>query len=81
MDIKEKIKCAGFTLEAVKIEGGWAQKATLTETGESRYRTYHYKAEAEKGLNEWTNYQPVAMFMREFHHNFWFGCDEVKEIQ
>ena len=76
-----KIKCDGFTLEVVKVKGGWAQKATLNETGESRYRIYHYKNEAEKTLREWENYQPLMYFMREFHYNFWFGSDEVKEVQ
>jgi len=64
-----KIECEGFTLEVVKVKYGWAQKATVGN--ESRYRLYHYKKEAELGLSEWTNYQPVGMFMRDFHHNFY----------
>ena len=63
-----KINCDGFTLEVVKVKGGWAQKATVGK--ESRYRFYHYKKEAEHFLEEWTRYQPVGNFMREFHHNF-----------
>ena len=60
--------CDGFTLEVVKVKGGWAQKATVGNI--SRYRFYHYKKEAEKSLIEWTYYQPAGLFMREFYHNF-----------
>ena len=63
-----KRECDGFTLEVVKVKGGWAQKATVGE--KSRYRFYYYKKEAEIGLKEWTNYQPLMYFMREFNHNF-----------
>ena len=63
-----KIECDGFTLEVVKVKGGWAQKATIGD--KSRYRFYHYKSEAIKTLDEWTNYQPLMYFMREFNHNF-----------
>jgi len=63
-----RIECDGFTLEVVKVKGGWAQKATMG--GESRYRFYHYKREAERTLSEWENYQPSGVFRREFHHNF-----------
>ena len=52
----------------VKVKGGWAQKATINSV--SRYRFYHYKKEAGKGLEEWTRYQPLMYFMREFNHNF-----------
>ena len=62
------IQCKGFTLEVVKVRGGWAQKATME--GETRYRLYHYKKEAEAGLSEWTNYQPGGVFTMEFYHNF-----------
>jgi len=62
------IQCDGFTLEVVKIKGGWVQKATMD--GESRYRLYHYKREAEATITEWLNYQPAGVFRREFYHNF-----------
>lgn len=68
-----KIECDGFTLEVVKLSGSvvrWAQKATITHSKESRYRGYRYKKEAEIGLHEWQEYQPLMMFMREFYHNF-----------
>jgi len=75
-----KIDCDGFTLEVIKVKGGWAQKATINDTGESRYRTYRYKREAEHGLEEWTNYQPLMFFMREFRHNFWLSSEQIEEL-
>ncbi len=65
---KYQIICDGFTLDVVKVTGGWAQKATID--GKSRYRFYYYKKEAIKTLEEWTNYQPLMYFLREFNHNF-----------
>ena len=70
----------GYTLDIVKVRGGWAQKATIVSTGESRYRTYHYKRDAEAGLYEWKSYRGSGEFMRDFHHNFWFAENEVHLI-
>lgn len=73
-----KIECDGFTLEVVKVKGGWAQKATVK--GIPRYRFYHYKKEAINTLTEWTHYQPLGIFMREFNHNF-NSAEEVNIIE
>ena len=62
-----KLECSGYKLEVIKVKGGWAQIATVD--GESRYRFYHYKREAEMGLSEWAG-QSKGSFMRDFHHNF-----------
>jgi len=67
-----------FTLEVVKIKSKvvpWAIKATMD--GISRYRFYHYKAEAEYGMDEWEDYEPM-FFQREFVHNF-FPLGDLKE--
>lgn len=65
----------GFTLEIVKVKASfpWAIKATLG--GSPRYRGYHYKKEAIRGLSEWEGYQErpsgIGIFRdREFWHNF-----------
>jgi len=62
-------------LEVIKVKGGcrWAIKATIE--GETRYRGYHYKREAERGLSEWSF--PYGIFKdREFWHNF-FSAEEL----
>ena len=75
-----KIECNGYVLEVIKVRSGWAQKATVA--GESRYRLYHYKKEAEIGLSEWAG-KDVGYFLRDFHHNFnsaeELGIEEAKQ--
>jgi hypothetical protein len=58
----------GYTLEIVKMKKGWAQKATIGN--ESRDRTFYYKKDAERNLDEWVNFLSADDFMRDFHHNF-----------
>lgn len=62
----------GFTLEVVKVKGhaNWAIKATLAE-GRIRYRGYHYKRDAEKGMETWADCHSGYFRDREFMHNFY----------
>ncbi len=64
------IQCNGYTLEVVKVKGGWAQKAVVN--GIARYRGYRYKSEAVYGLREWdlSHYDSAGDFSRDFYHNF-----------
>jgi len=57
-------------LEIVKIKGAarWAQKATYK--GESRYRVFYYKFEAQKNLPGWELLAQDLDWDRNFYHNF-----------
>lgn len=70
-----------ISIEVVKVKGGvpWAIKATVN--GETRYRGYRYKREAEYNLSEWTEMSPDWFFPRNFYHNF-HAAEEcgIKEI-
>jgi len=59
-----------YSIKLVSIKSRtvpWALKATMN--GESRYRFFHYKKEAEDDLETWRGEHPI-WFERNFYHNF-----------
>jgi len=58
----------GYTVEVVKLNKGWAQRATVD--GKHRYRLYHYKKDAIDGLHEWADYSK-SDFVGQLNRNFY----------
>lgn len=58
-----------YTLEVIRVKASfpWAIKAVMGH--EVRYRGYHYKAEAIREMDTWSECE-LWYFPREFYHNF-----------
>ena len=60
-----------YPLEVIKVKAPgfkWAIRATVN--GVSRYRGYHYQAEAIRNMETWAECEPGYFKDREFRHNF-----------
>lgn len=68
-----RILCEGFSLEIVKLPKGfvtnWALKATIGK--EEKFRTFYYKADAIKDIEEWRRYNRFGFETEFFGRHNW----------